>query len=515
MNKEITGSGWVSEDVSWIECANKIQSSRFFFFSIIGRDSINLRSSISVVWENCDELSAPNDDQANKEVSKVRSTSTLKPKTSTITSNPASYVAPSQLRASVNVLQNKIIANVKSKSSTLASNHTKSIDGLQSTATGVVIREKKNKNVMSNFSKVASNSSKAASNSARRDDGIQLGTSSDVQGNKDINNVGSTSCTDASTPSTKVVPESLDHPDASDDTIIHTSSTTLSPMPTDSEGRELIMLKDKKLYRSEVCARIITSIFRERMDDNGHCWKTVSDEMNDFNWNEFKCSLRKKGKKPPSVTDDGWKIYESAWNTEDCIKRREQATENRLSETGGEGSGISKQLGGFISYATHLDILHAQLKREPLPHELFEKTHTKKSTTDLIDARARNTKREFDSFMDEASQQQEGSSEPHVVNMAKCFFQTNGGKITKKQKYGLGSEVFTFYPHLSESSSSRTFCAQPETSTTKIKDLRQKIVELEMKDTQRDEVLKDLLAQMNQLQEDIYDDSDIDDDEDD
>ncbi|KAM7261924.1 hypothetical protein ACFE04_021001 [Oxalis oulophora] len=96
--------------------------------------------------------------------------------------------------------------------------------------------------------------------------------------------------------------------------------------------------------------------------------------------------------------------------------------------------------------------------------------------------------REFDSFVDEASQQQEGSNEPHV---------------------------FTFYPHLSESSSSRTCCAQPETSTTEIKDLRQKIVELEMKDTQRDEVLKDLLAQMKQLQEDIYDDSDIDDDEDD
>ncbi|KAM7262063.1 hypothetical protein ACFE04_021140 [Oxalis oulophora] len=483
------------------------------------------------------QLSAPNDDKANKEVSKVRSTSTLlKPKTSTIASNPASYVAPSQLHASVNVLQNKIIANVKSKSSTLASNHTKSIDGLQSTATGAVVREKTNKNVMSN-------SSKAASNSAGRDNGIQLHTSSDVQGNKDINNVGSTSCTDASTPSTKVVPESLAHPDASDDTIIHTSSTTLSPMPTDSEGRELIMLKDKKLYRSEVCARIITSIFRERMDDNGHCWKTVSDEMKDFYWNEFKksfywnekdslikrawhskagtrysallCSLRKKGKKPPSVTDDGWKIYESAWSTEDCIKRREQATENRLSETGGEGSGISKQSGGSISYATHLDILRAQLKREPLPHELFEKTHTKKGTIDLIDARARNTKREFDSFVDEASQQQEGSSEPHVVDMAKCFFQTNGGKISKKQKYGLGSEVFTFYPHLSESSSSRTCCAQPETSTTEIKDLRQKIVELEMKDTQRDEVLKDLLAQMKQLQEDIYDDSDIDDDEDD
>ncbi|KAM7260511.1 hypothetical protein ACFE04_011184 [Oxalis oulophora] len=192
------------------------------------------------------------------------------------------------------------------------------------------------------------------------------------------------------------------------------------------------------------------------------------------------CSLRKKGKKPPSVADDGWKIYESAWSTEDCIKRREQATENRLSEMGGEGSGISKQSGGSISYATHLDIL-----------------------------------REFDSFVDEASQQQEGSSEPHVVDMTKCFFQTNGGKISKKQKYGLGFEVFTFYPHLSESSSSRTCCAQPETSTTEIKDLRQKIVELEMKDTRRDEVLKNLLAQMKQLQEDIYDDSDIDDDEDD
>ncbi|KAM7261838.1 hypothetical protein ACFE04_020915 [Oxalis oulophora] len=124
-----------------------------------------------------------------------------------------------------------------------------------------------------------SNSSKAASNSARCDDGIQLHTYSDVQGNKDINNVGSTSCTDASTPSTKVVPESLAHPNPSDDTIIHTSSTNLSPMPTDSEGRELIMLKDKK---------IITSIFRERMDDNGHCWKIVSDEMKDFYWNEFK-----------------------------------------------------------------------------------------------------------------------------------------------------------------------------------------------------------------------------------
>ncbi|KAM7261935.1 hypothetical protein ACFE04_021012 [Oxalis oulophora] len=106
MNKSVTG--WIGEVLSLIECANKISSSRFFV-SIIGRDSSNwifskLIHGILFVFggetstRHVDEsqLSAPNDDQANKEVSKVRSTSTLKPKTSTIASNPASYVAPFQ-----------------------------------------------------------------------------------------------------------------------------------------------------------------------------------------------------------------------------------------------------------------------------------------------------------------------------------------------------------------------------------------------------------------------------------
>ncbi|KAJ0964935.1 hypothetical protein J5N97_026073 [Dioscorea zingiberensis] len=52
-------------------------------------------------------------------------------------------------------------------------------------------------------------------------------------------------------------------------------------------GRVHITLVNGVLYPSDVCARRITTIFKERLDENKHCWKNVSMETKEFYWNEF------------------------------------------------------------------------------------------------------------------------------------------------------------------------------------------------------------------------------------
>ncbi|KAJ0977711.1 hypothetical protein J5N97_013185 [Dioscorea zingiberensis] len=115
-------------------------------------------------------------------------------------------------------------------------------------------------------------------------------------------------------------------------------------------GRVHIKLVNGVLHPFDVCARRITTIFKERLDENGHCWKNVSMETKEFYWNEFQ---------------------------------------------------------------------QASLGRDPLPFELFKVTHTKKGTSDLVDARAEAIRFSFyklnivgSSYLqleDQASQTQEGA----------------------------------------------------------------------------------------------------------
>ncbi|XP_039117863.1 uncharacterized protein LOC120253626 [Dioscorea cayenensis subsp. rotundata] len=182
-------------------------------------------------------------------------------------------------------------------------------------------------------------------------------------------------------------------------------------------GRRHIQVVNGVLHPSDVCARRITSIFKERMDENGHCWKNVSKETKDFYWNEFQkhfiwdesissiiklawqrkaaeryrslmCVFRKGKGKTLYVSDTAWQKWNEAWNSSDFKAKSLKFSANRLTEAEGPGSGISRHSGGSISHICHAEKLRSKLGRDPLPYELFEATHTKKGTSELIDTRA-------------------------------------------------------------------------------------------------------------------------------
>ncbi|XP_039118298.1 uncharacterized protein LOC120254217 [Dioscorea cayenensis subsp. rotundata] len=67
-----------------------------------------------------------------------------------------------------------------------------------------------------------------------------------------------------------------------------TSSMDCLPLTIDELRRPRIKLVNGMLHPSDVCARKITFIFKERMDENGYSWKNVSKETKDFYWNEFR-----------------------------------------------------------------------------------------------------------------------------------------------------------------------------------------------------------------------------------
>ncbi|KAM7274870.1 hypothetical protein ACFE04_016736 [Oxalis oulophora] len=297
--------------------------------------------------------------------------------------------------------------------------------------------------------------------------------------------------------------------------------------------RKKIELINEELHPSHVSARKIRIIFSERMDENGDCWKNVSNEMKEFYWGEFQkyfiwdddstliklawkrkagerysalmCEYRKLEDKPAHITDIAWKKWNKAWNTENYIFRREIATANRLSETGGEGGGVSRHSGGSISHITHTERLAVELKRTPLPHELFERTHTRKGTNELVDKRARNTMYVrmiiIDMFKNIYRLNfQKNGSDVLEVDHSTLFFESL--KIADGRKmYGLGSMGYNFYPSQFKSSSSTTY-KQTSTLYNEVIGLRSEVHELRQ---EKENLWKEVQLQHESMKKELQD----------
>ncbi|KAM7260619.1 hypothetical protein ACFE04_011292 [Oxalis oulophora] len=266
------------------------------------------------------------------------------------------------------------------------------------------------------------------------------------------------------------------------------------------------------------------------MDENGDCWKNVSNEVKEFYWGEFQkyfiwdddstliklawkrkagerysalmCEYRKLEDKPTHITDIAWKKWNKAWNTENYIFRREIATANRLSETGGEGGGVSRHSGGSTSHITHAERLAVELKRTPLPHELFERTHTRKGTNELVDKRARNTMDDYNRHVQEhiSSQFQENGSDALEVDHSTLFFESL--KIADGRKmYGLGSMGYNFYPSQFKSSSSATY-KQTSTLYNEVIGLRSEVHELRQ---EKENLWKEVQLQHESMKKELQD----------
>ncbi|KAM0945063.1 putative transposase, Ptta/En/Spm, plant [Dioscorea sansibarensis] len=80
----------------------------------------------------------------------------------------------------------------------------------------------------------------------------------------------------------------------------------------------------------------------------------------------------------------------------------------------------------FPTFLMRRDWLRLKLGREPLPFELFELTHTKKGTSELVDARSQGIKDRYLELVDQASQTQEGPSEPPVMDERALYYEAVG-----------------------------------------------------------------------------------------
>ncbi|XP_021688237.2 uncharacterized protein LOC110670479 [Hevea brasiliensis] len=71
--------------------------------------------------------------------------------------------------------------------------------------------------------------------------------------------------------------------------------------------------------------------------------------------------------------------------------------------------------------------MEAQLGRRPFPCELFHKTHTRKGTSDMVDARAQSIKDAFLVLKEQLSQPQKGCSDPPTIDEVTLYYHVRGG----------------------------------------------------------------------------------------
>ncbi|XP_057986697.1 uncharacterized protein LOC131171243 [Hevea brasiliensis] len=73
------------------------------------------------------------------------------------------------------------------------------------------------------------------------------------------------------------------------------------------------------------------------------------------------------------------------WSTPEWIAKSRITAQNRRSETGGPGTGLSKHTGGSRSTVEHSQKMAQELHRDPNSWEVFRKLHKKKDGT-FVDA---------------------------------------------------------------------------------------------------------------------------------
>ncbi|XP_043808700.1 uncharacterized protein LOC122722295 [Manihot esculenta] len=221
--------------------------------------------------------------------------------------------------------------------------------------------------------------------------------------------------------------------------------------------RQTISLINNNLHPSEMCSRRITLIVKERLVEEGHCWKTVPNETKEFYWQEFKkkaaeryrgliWEIRKGKTKNLATPDSVLRKWQKTWNTSEYKEKCEKFSANRRSEAGGSGSSISRHACGSVSQYTHQRRMRERLGREPHLHELFEATHKRKGTEEFVDARL---KAIYDKYV------HEGSNEPTPINEAQLYYEAVGGH-KKSRVYGLGSQASAYFHEPSHCSASYT-----------------------------------------------------------
>ncbi|KDP42380.1 hypothetical protein JCGZ_02841 [Jatropha curcas] len=125
-------------------------------------------------------------------------------------------------------------------------------------------------------------------------------------------------------------------------------------------------------------------------------------------------------------------------------KKRSIGKKQRLSETGGEGVGLSRHTGGSISTTETTEKLAKKLNRQPTPMEVFTFTHTKDHDgVTFIDRHA---------------------------ELIRLYLEAAGGE-KKRKVYKIGSQPDIFYSYTHGVSASRATPVEPDARIEEIQDL--------------------------------------------
>ncbi|XP_021602601.2 uncharacterized protein LOC110607729 [Manihot esculenta] len=213
---------------------------------------------------------------------------------------------------------------------------------------------------------------------------------------------------------------------------------------------------------SDPIARRITLIFKEKLVANGFCWKNVPEEVKEFYWQEFKlmkiawkkkavehyrslmCSIRNGKEKRLSLTEGVMDAWQSAWGATEYQNKCKKFSNNRKSETDGQGAVPSRHCGGFISQYMHQQQMRERLSRDPLPHELFKATHKKKGTSEFVDARSKAIHDLFLTLKEQASQTDNDSTEASRIDEAQLYFEAeleDNEQVLREQNVRISSEL--------------------------------------------------------------------------
>ncbi|KAH0665532.1 hypothetical protein KY285_026738 [Solanum tuberosum] len=124
-----------------------------------------------------------------------------------------------------------------------------------------------------------------------------------------------------------------------------------------NHSRTRIFLTSAGLEPSKTCSSFISKSFRNDVDSNGINWKSVSNDVRDGYFGEFKAKaavnyrnfiskIKGEGVRPGFVPEHVWKRWMELWRSDDCIKKSEINAKNRR---GGHETAAGTHTVGSIS----------------------------------------------------------------------------------------------------------------------------------------------------------------------
>ncbi|KAH0651755.1 hypothetical protein KY284_031667 [Solanum tuberosum] len=269
--------------------------------------------------------------------------------------------------------------------------------------------------------------------------------------------------------STQSIPTGCSSPIAEGDLSTQSNSrghtNTVDTDSSSNHSQTLIFISSAGLEPSIICSSFITKSFRNDVDPNGINWKSVSNDVKDGYFGEFKAAIKYRnfiskikggGVRPGFVLEHVWERWTQLWGSNESKKKSETNAKNRR---GGREVAAGTHTGGSISIGEHRKKLAIEKGRDPTPSELYLHVHTHgHDGKSFVGEHSRIVHEKYEEILREKTTSQSD------IDQCEAYYQAAGGE-KKKRIYGLGSEAKTYYgQNLCASSSVATSVSQ-STST--------------------------------------------------